>query len=110
MAVDKREARKEFKSKTTPKGIFAVRCTVSGEVWAGGSDHLNSAQNSLWFQLRNGLYQNKRLQSEWNAHGEGAFAFEILETLDEDVSPLLLRDLLRERQKHWETKLGASGA
>lgn len=106
--MDKRQARKEFKSRKTPKGIFAIRCAATSEVWLGASDHLDSAQNGLWFQLRNGLHQSKRLQSEWNANGEEAFTYEVLETLDDDVSPLLLKDLLRERQKHWEKKLGAS--
>jgi hypothetical protein len=107
--MDKREARKEFKSRKTPKGVFAIRCTATGEAWVSGSDHLDSARNGAWFQLRNGQHQNKRLQAEWTAKGEEAFAYEVLETLDDDVSPLLLKDVLRERQKHWETKLGASG-
>jgi hypothetical protein len=105
--MDKREARKEFKSRRTPKGIFAIRCAATSEVWVSASDHLDSARNGVWFQLRNGLHQNKRLQSEWNARGEGAFAYEVLETLDDDVSPLLLKDVLLGRQTHWEKKLGA---
>ena len=107
--MDKREARKEFKLKKTPKGIFAIRCAATNEAWVSASDHLDSARNGIWFQLRNGLHQNKRLQAEWNAKGEEAFAFEVLETLDDDVSPLLLKDVLQERQKHWERELGAVG-
>ena len=107
--MDKREERKEFKSRRTPKGIFAIRCAPTSEAWVSASDHLDSARNGIWFQLRNGLHQNKRLQSEWNANGEEAFAFEVLETLDDDISPLLLKDVLRERQKHWENELRASG-
>ena len=68
--MDKREARKEFKSKKTPKGVFAIRCAAT--------------------------------------QGEEAFAYEVLEILDDDVSTLLLKDVLLERQKHWEEKLGAS--
>jgi hypothetical protein len=67
--MDKREARKEFKSKKTPKGVFAIRCAAT--------------------------------------QGEEAFAYEVLEILDDDVSALLLKDVLLERQKHWEEKLGA---
>ena len=105
--MDKREARKEFKLRTTPKGIFAVRCLASGDVWVSATDHLDSARNGVWFQLRNGLHQNKTLQAVWNAHGEGGFEFEVLETLPEDVSSVALGDLLRERQKHWQAKLHA---
>jgi hypothetical protein len=106
--MDKREARKEFKSKKTPKGIFAIRCAATRKIWVSASDHLDSAQNGVWFQLRNGIHHNKRLQSEWNANGEQAFAYEALETLDDDVSPLLLEEVLLERQKQWEKELGAS--
>ena len=107
--MDKRAARKEFKLRKTPKGIFAIRCAATSEAWVSASDHLDSARNGVWFQLRNGLHQNKRLQAEWNAKGEEAFTFEVLETLDDDVSPLLLKDVLRERQQHWENELRASG-
>jgi hypothetical protein len=100
--MDKRAARNAYKSQKTPKGIFAVRCIATGDVWIGSSNHLDSQVNGTWFELRAGLHRNKPMQAVWNAHGEAAFAYEILETLDDDVPPLLLRDLLEERRKHWE--------
>ena len=106
--MDKREARKACKSRVTPKGIFAVRCKTSGEVWVGASDHLDTAQNGMWFQLRGGLHRNPQLQAAWNAHGEAACQYEVLEKFDEEVSPLLLGDLTKKRQKHWEDVLGAA--
>jgi hypothetical protein len=33
----------------------------------------------------------------WKAHGDEAFEYEVLEKCDEDVSPLLRRDLFSER-------------
>ena len=105
--MDKREARKEFKSRKTPKGIYSVRCTASGEAWVNASDHLDTVRNGLWFQLRAGSHFNKRLQEAWNTHGESAFEFGILETFDDDVAPLLLKDLSKERQRHWERQLEA---
>jgi hypothetical protein len=108
--MDKRAARKEFKSKKIPKGIFAVRCTASGEVWVGASTHLDSERNSLWYRLRNGLHQNKPLQAAWTLYGEPAFEYKALETLDDDIAPLLLKDALSERQKHWTGELHASAA
>jgi hypothetical protein len=107
--MDKRQARKEYKSKKTPKGVFAIRCAGASEVWVGASTHLDSERNGIWFQLRLGQHQNKSLQAEWNVKGEEAFSYEILETLDDDVLPLALKDVLRERQKHWEKELRASG-
>jgi hypothetical protein len=52
--------------------------------------------------LRLGGYRNASLQSAWNAHGESAFTYEILETFDEDLPPLLLKDTFAERLKIWE--------
>lgn len=99
--MDKRAARREYKSKRTPKGIFAVRCKATGDVWVGSSTHLDSQVNTIWFQLRGGLHMNQVMQAAWNAHGEAAFTYEVLETLDDDVPALLLKDLLQERLKHW---------
>ena len=106
--MDKREARKAYKARITPKGMFAVRCKVSKGIWVGASDHLDTAQNGVWFQLRSGSHRNPQLQAAWNAHGEAAFELEILEKFDDDVSPLLVGDVAKERQAHWEKALGAS--
>ena len=46
-------------------------------------------------------------QDAWNAHGEQAFAYEILETLDDDVSALMVRDILKEKKAHWSAEYGA---
>jgi hypothetical protein len=105
--MDKRAARSAYKSKKTPTGIFAVRCKATGDVWVGDSKHLDSQVNRIWFELRGGLHRNKSMQAIWNAHGEAEFGYEVLETLDDDVAPLLLKDLLAERQKYWRQALGA---
>lgn len=105
--MDKREARKQYKLRKTPKGVFAVRCPAAGSAWAGASNHLDTEKNGLWFQLKQGSHLNRVLQAAWNAHGEAAFRFEVLETLDDDVNPLLVKDALRERLEHWAKELGA---
>jgi hypothetical protein len=57
--------------------------------------------------LRNGMHTNEGLQAEWNAHGESAFRYEILEKLDDDLAPMAWRDLLKDKKKEWVAKLGA---
>jgi hypothetical protein len=42
--MDKREARKEFKSRLTPKGVFALQCTASKELWVSGSNQEFTAE------------------------------------------------------------------
>lgn len=59
----------------------------------------------LLFTLRNGLHTNKQLQSEWNAHGEAEFRYEVLEKLDDDLDQMTWRDLLKDKRKEWIAKL-----
>jgi hypothetical protein len=65
------------------------------------SPNLNAAQNSQFFQLRQGLHRNKELQAEWKTEGEASFEFVILESLPEDTPALNLRDVLQERKLFW---------
>ena len=77
----RRQIADEFKQCKVPRGIFAVRCSATGEVWVGSSPNLASARNSLWFQLGTGQYRNQPLQQAWQQHGEGAFTLDVLELL-----------------------------
>jgi len=105
--ASRRQIAEEFKERKVPQGIYAIRCTATGDVWVGSSTNLNAAQNSQWFQLRGGLHRSASLQQSWTHHTEQVFAFEVLEKFDEDVSPLLLNDLLRSKKKTWVETLQA---
>jgi hypothetical protein len=104
--MDRRAAREEFKSRKTDKGVFAVRC-AAGPVWVSSSRNLAASRTGLWFCLRNGMHHNKQLQAAWNQHGEAAFTFEVLETFEEDMPPILLKDACSNRQKHWQLETSA---
>jgi hypothetical protein len=104
--VNRKRAAEEFKARKVPKGIFAIRCRTTGAVWVDSSPNLEAVRNGAWFQLRNGLHRDKRLQEEWNARGEEAFEFEVLETLDPEVSPIGVADILRDKKREWATKVG----
>ena len=105
--AERKEAIKAFKERKTARGIFAMRCTATARVWVGSSLNLDATRNSLQFALSHGSHHDKTLQSEWNAQGEPAFQYEILETLDDDVSPLAVHDLLKETKRGWIAKFGA---
>jgi len=105
--TDKKEAIRKFKELKPLLGVFAVRCAASGKVWVGTSRNLDATRNGLWFGLRSGGYIDKSLQAEWNAHGEPAFQYEILETLDDDLHPLAVKDLLKEKSKPWVAQFSA---
>lgn len=45
----RRQIADEFKERKVPQGIYAIRCTATGDVWVGSSTNLNAVQNSQWF-------------------------------------------------------------
>ena len=105
--MNRKQAIRDFKERKPARRIFAVRCNADSQTWVGSSPNLPAWRNSLWFSLRSGGYPDQALQQAWNTHGESAFQFEILEQLDDDVSPLALGDLLKQKKQHWIQQLGA---
>jgi hypothetical protein len=107
-AVDRKAAIAAYKERKTPFGIFAVRCTATGQVWVGRSQHLDTQRNGLWFALKHGSGMNRDLQAAWTACGEGAFTFEELERLSDETLPYLRQAQLKERLVHWKAELDAA--
>ncbi len=103
----KKELARSYKEHKARAGIFAVRCTPSGETWVAQAPDIDKRQNGLWFQLRMGGFPGKSLQQAWNAHGEAAFAFEILEEI-RDKNEAMIPLLLDKREAHWRKELGAA--
>jgi hypothetical protein len=108
MPIDKKEARRQFKLKKTSKGIFAIRCRASAQLWVSSSRDLDASRTGAWFMLRNGMHYNKALQTTWNSHGAESFEFDILESFDPEMPALALTDSLRDRLKHWRSELSAA--
>jgi hypothetical protein len=101
----KKDMLREYKETPQRSGVFAVVC---GERrWISTTRNLDKQQNSLWFQLRSGRYLNTDLQNEWNAKGETAFAYEVLEEV-KDENALIIPELLKEREVAWREELGAA--
>jgi hypothetical protein len=97
-----------YKERKTIRGIFAIRCLTTGSVWVDSAMDLRAAENRVWFALRLGdVHSDPAIVAEFQQHGRDAFTFEILEQLDEDVAPLAVRDLLREKKLHWLERLTA---
>ncbi len=103
----RKEAIREFKERKPFRGTFAVRCMATGQVWVGSSMNLDATKNRFWFCLRNGSHPDDTLQNEWNVHGERTFHYEILEKLTDDLLPLGVADLLKEKRIYWIAQLDA---
>jgi hypothetical protein len=96
-----------FKNREPHRGVFGVRCIATGHVWVGSSPNLEAAHNGLWFMLRVGTHRDLALQAEWQAHGEGAFRYEVLEELERDVPAVEVVDALKRRKREWIAREGA---
>jgi hypothetical protein len=104
----RREAVRDYKERKDIPGIFKITCAASAEVWVGSSRNLPTQQNGIWFQLKLGSARSKTMQAAWKAFGAEAFAFLVVEELEnEDVEPYVLQQRLKDRLAHWREALGA---
>ena len=101
----RRLAIRTFKEVKPAQGILAVRADAAERIWVGASRNLEATGKQFWFSLRLGTHPNHTLQKEWNALGEEAFRYEVLEKLDEDVSALEVSDLLKQKTTYWMERL-----
>lgn len=107
----RRDAVRAFKERRVSAGVFAVRCAPTGEVWVSASRNLEGQQTSLWFQLKMKGCYTRSLQAAWNAHGEPAFTFEVLQAVEDDqLTPAGLADELKRLDLAWRDKLNAQKA
>jgi|SRR5579859_1917767 len=105
----RRDAIREYKERKFSQGIFAMRCSVTGEAWVGQSRNLEQQPNGLWPSLRRAGHPNPALRAAFAVHGEAAFSFEILEVIEaEGLGPYALANLLKDRNAHWRAALGAA--
>jgi hypothetical protein len=105
----KKEAIGKFKETKSSPGVYAVKCTASGQVWVGSSRNLSASRNGIWFSLRTKGHRDDLLQRAWDAHGEPAFSYEVLEKLAEDVLPMEVADLLAQKKARWIVEWNAHG-
>ncbi len=84
----RRELVRDYKRAFPSMGIYAVRCTASGQVWLGRSRNLEGALNRVQFEMRQGPPRNPALREVWHLHGVGGFSFEVLDRVKERDDPL----------------------
>ncbi|MBY8821839.1 GIY-YIG nuclease family protein [Sphingomonas colocasiae] len=107
-AEDRKAAVSAYKERKVEAGIYAVRCAASGETWVGRAPDLSTIGNRIWFTLRQGIHSNRPLQQAWNTHGPDAFAFEIVERLEDEDSAYIRDRVLNDRLVHWVERLQAT--
>lgn len=105
--MNKKEMIAEYKNRKPPRGAYVLRFTDGGSSFVDAVPDLDAARNGLLFALRINSHRNKELQAEWDAHGEAAFRYEVLEKLEDDLEPMVWRDQLKDLKKKWVAKLSA---
>jgi hypothetical protein len=81
------EARRAYKEKPPPMGVFAVRCRANGKVLVGSSLNVQGALNRIQFELTTGMGRFPELLADWKRHGAGSFSFEVLDVLKPSEEP-----------------------
>lgn len=98
----------------TPKaGVYRVTHLPSGRTLLGASGHAQGTVNRLRWQLATRLpsphtvngHDLAAVQRDWNADGEAAFAFEVLDEIAPDASGRVDPDDLAELLDLWRERL-----
>lgn len=87
MPIDKKALSREYKETPRAMGIYRVLDTVNGKSLVGSTPDLPAMLNRQRTQLKMGGHRNRALQEDWLAHGEEAFRFEVLDTLEPSDEP-----------------------
>jgi hypothetical protein len=104
--LDRKAISREYKSTPRPIGVGAIRNTGNGKLLLVAGRDINALLNRHRAQLRLGVHRNATLQQDWNAAGEGAFGFEVVDTLlPRETSDADPTDDLRALQELWLEKL-----
>ena len=74
-------------------GIYKITCTVNGKIYIGSAVNLNRRWYEHQLYLQKHKHHNQHLQRAWDAYGQDAFTFEIMEL----VMPFVLFD----RENYW---------
>ncbi len=87
MAVDRKTLIREYKESPRPAGVFGVRNVETGRLLVGATPNLPGMLNRQRFQLEMGSHPDKELQADWDSLGPDAFAFEVLDELEQIDDP-----------------------
>lgn len=77
--------------------VYVIRNTATGDCYIGSTAKLARRLARHKWELRHGRHNNAALSNAWLWHGEDAFAFEVLEYVENEA------DLMEREQAHLDT-------
>ncbi|MEJ1997134.1 MAG: hypothetical protein P8X76_03035 [Maritimibacter sp.] len=99
----RRAAKTAWRERKQDWVICAVR--IGGSVWVELTPDARALENRIGFMLRQGSEAAPGMRAAYAE--EGALSFEIVEKLEEDLSPLARERIGEERLKYWSAQLSA---
>ena len=85
--TDRKELIRAYKEAPKPMGVVCIRNTVNGKSLVEATRNIPALFNRYRATLKFGAHTNKELAADWKTHGEQAFAFEVLDTLEPPDHP-----------------------
>lgn len=78
----KKDIQAEYKAKKESGGVYAIRNIVNGKTLLLTTTNLQGSRNRFEFSQKTGSCESPKLTADYRLMGNGAFKFEILETLE----------------------------
>lgn len=99
-----------YKERKLHGGVYTITNTVSGKYLIGHAADLASVRNRFQFALMTGSAVDPRLRQDWNELGATAFAFQVLEELEQqpDQTRAEFLDDLKTLEQLWRANLDTS--
>jgi hypothetical protein len=105
----RKELLDQYKQMKKDAGIYQIRNMIDNKIYVIMTQNLKN-MNGKRFELLMGSLKNAELQKDWNRLGENAFAFEVLEVLEEkDDGFFDKKEELRKLERKWLDKLQPYG-
>lgn len=100
------DLKRAYRDRERQAGVYKIENTANGKVLLASAMDLHGPLNRHRFALRAGGHPNRQLQLDWNAFGEEAFVFEVLEVVTKRDDPeFSVSAALSALEKRWLEKL-----
>ena len=108
--MDRSAIKRTYKETDRSMGVFGIKNTRNDKVYVGSGTDLPARLNRHKAELRFKSHKNRELQESWNALGESAFDFEVLDVLNhEEILKTDPAQELRVLQEMWIRRLEEEG-
>lgn len=104
----RKELKQQYSQRRQMGGVFLIKNTVTGQGLLQAEADWQGSKNRHDFSQKTGSCVYGKLAEEWNKYGPNAFAFTLLEELEQkdEQTPREFREDLAVLRELWAEKLG----